>query len=120
MKYLLLAYGNEPQWAALPAPTRQAFAQASQAQTTALHEDGYLVEARALQNSRTATTLWVQDGELCLNAGPATESETQLRELFLINARDLNEAIQVAARLPHARQGPIEIRPLAEMDATLG
>lgn len=115
MRYLLLAYGDEGQLSKQSPSEREAFALARQANAALLRESGYLLTGGIVQQSNTTTTLRVEKGELCLSYGPLAGATEQLRELFFINARDLNEAIQVAAKMPQARQGPIEVRPMDEL-----
>ena len=79
-----------------------------------LRSRGYLLAAEALQSARTATTVRVRHGEVALSDGPFTESKEQLGGFFLIQAQDLNEAIQVASKWPSARLGSIEVRPIEE------
>ncbi len=117
MKYLFLAYGDEQAWETMSAREREAFEQACEASAVALGQGGYLMEVQTLQNSRSATTVRVQNGSLSLSDGPVAELKEQLMTVFFINARDLNEAIRVAAQLPQARRGPIEVRPILVLGA---
>ena len=112
MKYLCLAYEEEKtlddlshaEWAALRAETLE--------YVEALRENGQLVTAEALQSARTAATARVRSGKLSTTDGPFAETREQLGGIFLIEARDMNEAIQIAARWPSARLGSIEVRPI--------
>ena len=79
-----------------------------------LRSRGYVLAAEALQTVRTATTVRLRGGKLALNDGPFAETKEQLGGFFLIQAQDLNEAIQVASRWPSARLGSIEVRPVEE------
>ncbi len=69
-----------------------------------------------LQGSSTATTVRVQNGKLSVSDGPYAKTKDQLIGIFTITARDLNEAILVAAKMPQARGGPIEVRPILAFD----
>jgi len=114
MKYLFLAYKDAQKLAALPAPERETFNQACLANAEALRQNGHLLSAESLPNGQSTTTVQIQDGEVYLTDGPLTGTQGQLQELFFINARDLNEAIQVAAQMPQIQLGLIEVRPLNE------
>jgi hypothetical protein len=69
-----------------------------------------------LHSSRTATTVRVRNDQVSVTDGPFVEANEQLIGLFFINARDLNEAIQAASKMPQARRGPIEVRPMMGFD----
>jgi hypothetical protein len=116
MKYVFLAYGNEQQWDAMSASERETLGNACLANDEALRTSGRLLAMVGLQSSRTATTVRVQNGKVSVSDGPYTETKEQLTGIFTINARDLNEAIQVAAKMPQARGGPIEVWPIMEFD----
>ena len=116
MKYLFLAYGDEKHWNALSVSERAALANACLASDEVLRKSGRLLAAQGLQSSSTATTVRVQNGKVSLTDGPFAETEEQLVGLFFISARDLNEAIQVASKMPQARRGPIEVRPMMEFE----
>ena len=80
-----------------------------------LRQRGQLVAAEALQPIDTATTVRVRNGKVSITDGPFAETKEQLGGFILIEARDLNEAIQVAAKIPLARRGSIEVRPIKEL-----
>jgi hypothetical protein len=75
-------------------------------------ERGLMVAGEALQPVETATTVRVRNGKVSITDGPFAETKEQLAGFYLIEARDLNEAIQVASRIPPAREGSIEVRPV--------
>jgi hypothetical protein len=79
-----------------------------------LRKRGHLVSTEPLQSARAATTVRVRSGKVSLTDGPFAETKEQLGGFFLIDARDLNEAIQVASKWPSARLGSIEVRPIEE------
>jgi len=114
MKYVLLAYGDERQLEAMPASERDALGRACLENDEALRRSGHLLAVEGLQGSHSATTVRVQNGRLLIADGPIAAAKEQLIGIFTITARDLNEAIQVAATMPQARGGPIEVRPLLE------
>jgi hypothetical protein len=80
-----------------------------------LQQSGVLVAAEALQAVDTATTVRIRNGKLSITDGPFAETKEQLAGFYLIEARDLNDAIQVAAKIPPAREGSIEVRPVREL-----
>jgi hypothetical protein len=116
MRYILLAYGDEQQLGAMSSSEREALGNACLANDQALRESGHLLAVEGLQSSRSATTVRIQHGSLSVTVGPLAETKEQLIGIFTITARDLNEAIQVAARMPQARGGPIEVWPIATFD----
>ena len=114
MKYVFLAYNDEAQLGSLPRSELDALVDACRANDEALQASGYLLKTEWLHESRSATTVRIQNGRPVVADGPYAEISEQLVGLFVIDARDLNEAIQIAAQMPQARGGPIEVRPLAE------
>ncbi len=83
---------------------------------TGLRNSGMLVAAEALQPVETATTVRVRSGKVSITDGPFAETKEQLAGFYLIDARDLNEAIQVASKIPPAREGSVEVRPIRELN----
>jgi hypothetical protein len=81
----------------------------------ALRESGHLVAAEALQSVHTATTVHVRNGKMAVTDGPFAETKEQLAGFYLIDAKDLNEAIQLAAKIPPARVGSVEVRPVRQL-----
>jgi hypothetical protein len=81
----------------------------------ALRKSGHLIVTHALQSVQTASTVRVRSGKQSVTDGPFAETKEQLGGFFLIDARDLNEAIQLAAKIPPARVGSIEVRPVREL-----
>jgi hypothetical protein len=112
MKYILLVYQDRQRLASIAPGERDALRMACLANDQILQESGQLLGAERLQCSNTAATVAVQHGRVSVAEGPATDAEEQLVGIFIIVARDLNEAIQVAATMPQAREGPIEVRPV--------
>ena len=81
-----------------------------------LRQSGLLIAAEALQPIATATTVRVRNGKVSITDGPFAETKEQLAGFYLIDARDLNDAIQVATKIPPAREGSIEVRPVRELN----
>ena len=79
-------------------------------------KSGLLVAAEALQPIDTATTVRVRNGKLSITDGPFAETKEQLAGFYLIEARDLNDAIQLASKIPPAREGSIEVRPVRDLN----
>ena len=114
MKYLCLAYEEEEKLNALSRSEWDALRGETLAYVEALRKSGHLIVTQALQSARTGATVQVRSGKLSVTDGPFAETKEQLGGFFLIDARDLNEAIQVASRWPSARLGSIEVRPIEE------
>ena len=111
MKYWFLAYRDEKQWTDLSAGLRETIQIACRASEEELRQRGFLIAAVGMQTCEAAITLRVVDGELILAQGGSLEMSGQLDRLLLIEARDLNEAIQAAVKLTQARLGHIAILP---------
>src|ERR1700720_2341877 len=113
MKYMLMMYAEEN-----GAPTQEQREQCyveSTAFAQKLHEAGKFLGAAPLQPTSTATSLRLQDGKRLVTDGPFAETREQLGGFFLIEAKDLDEAIEIAARIPGGRWGTVEIRPVVEI-----
>ena len=113
MRYLFLAYQDQLKWDSLSPAERDTFDKACLANDTTLRKSGHLLGTERLQPGHTTLTLRLAHGNLSLTDGSLVEAKEHLVGFFLIKARDLNEAIQVAAKMPQARTGAIEVRPLA-------
>jgi hypothetical protein len=114
MKYLCLAYEEEKTLNALSASEWDALRTETLAYVEALRKSGHLIATQALQSARTAVTLRIRSGKRSITDGPFAETKEQLGGFFVIDARDVNEAIEVASRWPSARLGTIEVRPIEE------
>ncbi len=112
MKYLCLIYDDEKQLAAMPKSESDAFLGEYHAFTEGTKKSGHHIAGEALQPVSTATTLRIRNGKLSSTDGPFAETKEQLGGFYLIEARDLNDALQVASRIPSARTGSIEVRPI--------
>jgi hypothetical protein len=109
MKYLCLVYLDKENW--LLVPDRECADCGA-----GLRESGVLLAAEPLHPVETATTVRVRNGRVSVTDGPFAETKEQLAGFYLIEARDLNDAIQVAAKIPPARRGSIEVRPVRELN----
>jgi hypothetical protein len=116
MKYLCLIYDDEARINSMPQDTADAFMQEYFGFTDDIRRSGHYLGGEALQPVSTATTVRVRNGRTSTTDGPFAETKEQLGGFYLIEARDLNDAIQVAARIPSARLGCVEVRPVMELD----
>ncbi len=114
MKYLCLAYEDEAIFADMPRSQWDALRAETLAYASSLRASGHLLSAEPLQSARSAVTVRVRDRRVATTDGPFAETKEQLGGFFLIEARDLNEAIQISAQWPSARFGTIEVRPLED------
>jgi hypothetical protein len=117
MKYLCLIYSNEAEFAALSKAELDAMYKDYGAFTESLKAGGNYVAGHQLQPTHTASTVRVRNGQLSATDGPFAETKEQLGGFYLIDALDLNEAIALAGRIPSARHGSIEVRPLVQAAA---
>ena len=113
MKYLCLIYDEESAWAKMPKAEADAMMGDYYAFTEGIKKSGHYVGGNALQPTQTATTVRLRGGKVSTTDGPFAETKEQLGGYYLIEAKDLNEAIQLASRCPGARHGAVEVRPLA-------
>ena len=116
MKYLFLAYEDEKQLEVMSTSERETFESACRANDEMLRQSGHLLAVEGLQSSHAAITVRVRNDKVSVTDGPFVETNEQLIGLFFINARDLNEAIHLASKMPQARGGPIEVRPMMGFD----
>ena len=114
MKYLCMAYEEEAKLNALTRKEWDALRDETLAYVDELRETGRLVITHALQSVKSAATVRVRGGRPLVTDGPFAETKETLGGFFLIEAGDLNEAIQLASRWPSARLGSIEVRPVEE------
>ena len=114
MKYLCLVYLEEKNLNALSKSEREALSDESMAYCEVLRKNGQFIAAEPLEPVQTATTVRVRNGKTSTTDGPFAETKEQLGGFFMIHARDLNEAIRVASKIPPARLGSIEVRPIRE------
>jgi hypothetical protein len=116
VKYLCLVYHDEAALNALPEPALDALCSQFLAYRDDLQASGHLLALNLLGAVQTATTVRVRNGRLAISDGPFAETDEQLGAFVLIEARDLNEAIRLAAKLPPARLGSVEVRPVRDLD----
>lgn len=116
MKYLCLVYYDEKTMAAKPEADWAALNRECIGCVDNLNRSGHYVAGEALQPTETATTLRVRNGKLTTTDGPFAETKEQLAGFYLLDARDLNEAIQLASKIPPARYGSVEVRPVRTLD----
>ncbi|MGQ0384540.1 MAG: YciI family protein [Gammaproteobacteria bacterium] len=115
MQYLCLIYSDESQWPKLPKEEHDGVVREYLGYMDEIRKSGHYLGCNRLQPTGVATTVRVRGGKLSTTDGPFAETKEQLGGYFLLDARDLNEAIQLAARIPGARYGCIEVRPVAEV-----
>jgi hypothetical protein len=116
MKYALLIYASEQDWANQSDEEQGQAHQEYMAFTKDIVDRGIYQSGEALQATATATTVRVRDGETLTTDGPFAETKDQLGGFYLVDCKDLDEAIEVAARIPDVRRGSIEIRPIMDVD----
>ena len=116
MKYLCLIYEDEKIAAKMPQAEQEKYFGEYFAFTEDIKKSGHLLGGEALQPVATATTVRVRNGKVSTTDGPFAETKEQLGGYYLIEAKDLNDAIKVAAKIPGARYGSIEVRPLMVFD----
>lgn len=115
MKYAALVYYQETLIQAMSDQEWHDLNQECIAGVERLTAQGHYVAGQALQPIDTATTVRVRDGEMLISDGPFAETKEQLAGFYLLEAHDLNEALQLASRIPPARLGSIEVRPIREL-----
>jgi hypothetical protein len=116
MKYLCLIYDDESKWGTMPKEQADAIMGEYLAFTEGVKKSGHYLGGEALKPTQAATTVRVRQGKVSTTDGPFAETKEQLGGYYLINAKDLNDAIQVASRIPSARMGSIEVRPIMEFN----
>ncbi len=112
MQYLLLIYEREANWANMSEKEGAAIHQEYMAFTESIRKSGNYRAGEGLQPVATATTVRVRNGKSVRTDGPFAETKEQLGGFYLIEAKDLDEATAIAARIPSARTGSIEVRPI--------
>ena len=116
MRYLCLIYDEEKKVAAMSKGDQDAFMGEYFAFTEDVKKSGHYIGGEALQPVGTATTVRVRSGKMSTTDGPFAETKEQLGGYYLINAKDLNDALQVASRIPSAKTGTVEVRPIQEFN----
>jgi hypothetical protein len=115
MRYVCLGYIDQARWESLPESERHALVDRCFAYDDELRRRGHFVGGEALQNARNAATLKFRNGAVTVTDGPFAETKEQLGGILFLEARDLNEAIQLMSRHPGVRIGPFEIRPAEDL-----
>ena len=116
MKYLCLIYDEEKKLATMSKADGDAMMGEYFGFTEGIKKSGHYLGGNALQPVQTATTVRVRNGKVSTTDGPFAETQEQLGGYYLIEAKDLNDAIRVAAQIPSSRIGSIEVRPIMEFD----
>ena len=112
MKYLCLVYLDEKRLDELPDEDCVAY-------DTAIRKSGHCIASEALESVQTATTVRVRNSKVAVTDGPFAETKEQLAGFYMLEAKDLNEAIQLASKIPPARVGSIEVRPVRPIRETV-
>jgi hypothetical protein len=112
MQYLLLIYHDEEQWEKLPEPEKQKFYEGYRELRLDLQAQEKFKGANPLQPTTTATTVRRRNGKTSVTDGPFAETKEQLGGYILVEARDKDEALAIAARIPSAKMGSVEVRPV--------
>jgi hypothetical protein len=112
MQYLLLIYRSEAELGKMDADARQKMTAEYGAYTQSIVQSGHFKAGDGLQPSTTATTVRVRDGKVMTTDGPFAETREQLGGYYLVEAKDLDTALDLAARIPGAKNGSIEVRPI--------
>jgi hypothetical protein len=112
MQYLLMIYRNEADLVKMDAAARQQMSAEYGTFTQSIIQSGHFKAGDGLQPTTTATTVRVRDGKILTTDGPFAETREQLGGYYLVEAKDLDEALAIAARIPGAKDGSIEVRPV--------
>lgn len=115
MKYLCLIYLDEKQMAAMPAGEMSALNAEHLDFNDGLRTSGHFITAEALEPAAATACVRVRKGKTSVTDGPFTETKELVAGFYLIEARDLSEAIEIAARIPSARLGTVEVRPARQL-----
>jgi hypothetical protein len=116
MRYLCLIYDEEKKIATMSKGEQDAFMGEYFAFTEDIKKSGHYIGGEALQPVGTATTVRMRSGKMSTTDGPFAETKEQLGGFYLINAKDLNDALQIAAKIPSSKTGTIEVRPIQEFN----
>jgi hypothetical protein len=117
MKYICLGYYDEKKWETLSEDERNALMDECFAYDDVLRKNGHFATGEALQGARSAMTLRWQNGKVSITDGPYAETKEQLGGILVLEARDLNHAIQLMSKHPGVKAGPFEIRPAEDLSA---
>ena len=120
MQYILLIYDPEKTWAAMPKEESQKLYTDYMHYTHDIKKSGHMLAGDPLQPTSTATTVRVREGKVQTTDGPFAETREQLGGYYLIEAKNLDEAIELASRIPSAKIGSIEVRPIMKISEMPG
>ncbi len=115
MKYLAMVYYQESKMREMSQQEWDVLNRECMACVEGLQQAGHFLAGEALQSTDTATTLRVRDGQVATTDGPFAETREQLAGFYMLEARDVDEAVQLASRIPPARYGSVELRPVREL-----
>lgn len=115
MKYICLGYLEERKWGAISETEQDALMDECFAYDDVLRKNGHFVGGEALQSARNAVTLRWRNGKVSITDGPYAETKEQLGGILVLQARDLNHAIQLMSKHPAVKAGPFEIRPAEDL-----
>jgi hypothetical protein len=118
MKYLCMVFYDEKTLNALSAAELQTLDDESLAYDETLRKRGHLIAAQALESVQAATTVRLRNGKVSITDGPFAETNEQIGGFILIEAQDLSEAIQLAAKMPPIRLGGVEVRPIKTLSSS--
>jgi hypothetical protein len=116
MRYLCLIYDEEKKWATMTKGEQDAVMGDYYAFTEGIKQSGHYIGGEALQPVSTATSVRTRGGKMSTTDGPFAETKEQLGGFYLINAKDLNDALQIASKIPAAKTGTVEVRPIQEFN----
>ena len=116
MRYMLLVHHDEVSFAKRPEHERRGMLQESVQLANQLHATGQYFSAAPLHPSAETACVRVRDGKRLVTDGPFAETREQIGGYFLVEAKDVNEAIEIASRIPGARIGTVEVRPVTEVE----
>jgi hypothetical protein len=119
MKYICLGYFDEKKWEALSESEQNALMDECFAYDDVLRKNGHFAGGEALQSARNAALLRWKNGKVSVTDGPYVETKEQLGGFLVLEARDLNHAIQLMSSHPGLKVGPFEIRPVDDMSAVM-
>ena len=119
MKFVCLGYYDEKNWENVSESEQNAFIDGCFAYDDLLRKNGHFAGGEALQPARSAATLRVQGGKVIVTDGPYSETKEQLGGILILEAEDLNHAIQLMSKHPGVKNGPFEIRPAADLTEML-
>jgi len=116
MKYLCLIYSDETQWPMLSKPEIDKMMSEYREFTSGIQASGHYIGGNRLEPTQAASTVRVRNGKVSTTDGPFAETKEQLGGFYLLNCKDLDEAIEWAAKIPGANGGSIEVRPVMEFE----